>query len=69
MARLVGIPGFYRLYDHHNGRLLGESGIYDPEQASGSINWGVSGDVYAGMIYVGPNASDCIFDKPSPVND
>ncbi|MFD2640874.1 hypothetical protein [Pseudomonas japonica] len=62
-------PGFYRLYDHRSGKLLGESRIYDLEQASGPINWGVSGNVYAGMIYVGPNASDCIFDKPAPVRN
>lgn len=57
-------PGFYRLYDNRTGALLGESNIYDLYLASGSINWGVAGEVYAGLIYVGPNAPDCIYDRP-----
>ncbi len=57
-------PGFYRLYDNRTGELLGESKIYDLAQASGTINWGVSGEVYAGLIHVGPNAPDCIYDQP-----
>ena len=57
-------PGFYRLYDNRTGELLGESKIYDLYLASGTINWGVAGEVYAGLIYVGPNAPDCIYDRP-----
>nr|WP_084702826.1 hypothetical protein [Pseudomonas japonica] len=58
-------PGFFRLFDNRSGELLGESNIYDLEQASGDIDWGVTGSVYVGMIFVGPNAQDCIFDKPT----
>jgi len=58
-------PGFYRLYDNRSGQLLGESRIYDLAQASGAINWGMSGSVYAGYIFVGPNAPDCIGDRPA----
>ncbi|MDU9394008.1 hypothetical protein [Pseudomonas sp. zfem002] len=58
-------PGFYRLFDNRSGQLLGESNIYDLEQASGDIDWGVTGSVYVGMIFVGPNAKDCIFDRPT----
>ncbi len=60
-------PGFYRLYDHRSGALLGESRIYDLAYASGPLTWGVgSKSVFAGMIYLGPNTLDCIGDTPSP---
>ena len=59
-----GYPGFYRLFDNRSGELLGESDIYDLEQASGDIDWGVTGSVYVGMIFVGPNTKDCFFDRP-----
>lgn len=58
-------PGFYRLYDNRTGELLGESRIYDLHQASGPINWGISGVVYAGLIPVGPTSADCPNDQPA----
>lgn len=58
-------PGFYRLYDNRTGQLIGESDIYDLAYAGGQLTWGGgSGRVYAGMIYLGANSSDCIGDQP-----
>lgn len=59
-------PGFYRLYDNRNGELLGESGIFDLADASGRIYWGdnVVKKVTAGLITIGPNAPDCIGERP-----
>ncbi|WP_075801942.1 hypothetical protein [Pseudomonas putida] len=59
-------PGFYRLYNHRSGALLGESRVYDLAYASGPLTWGAgSKSVFAGMIYLGPNTLDCIGDNPS----
>lgn len=62
-----GHPGFYRLYDNRNGALIGESNIYDLESASGFLYWGdkTRPEVSSGMIYIGPNALDCLGDQPS----
>lgn len=54
-----GLPGFYRLYDNHNGELIGESEIYDLEYSSDRISWNRSGAVYSGMIYIGPTIKEC----------
>jgi hypothetical protein len=59
-------PGFYRLYDNRNGELLGESGIFDLADASGPLFWGnnwIKG-VSAGLITIGPNAPDCLGERP-----
>lgn len=60
-------PGFYRLYDQRNGQLLGQSKIYDLDSASGPLIWGGKYDptVSAGLIPIGPNAPDCIGDRPT----
>lgn len=62
-----GYPGFYRLYDHRTGELLGESRVFDLESASGPLYWGdrTTREVYVGMITIGPNAPDCIGDRPA----
>ncbi|MFJ4375448.1 hypothetical protein ACIP1T_22930 [Pseudomonas japonica] len=62
-----GLPGFYRLYDQRTGEFLGQSKIYDLENASGPIRWGHTGNpvVKAGFISIGPNVPDCIGDRPS----
>lgn len=53
-------PGFYRLYDQRNGKLIGESNIYDLKYASGPIIWGEgSGAIYAGMIFIGTTLPGC----------
>jgi len=61
-----GYPGFYRLYDHRNGKLIGESEVYDLEYTSGPLYWGsrTYPEVSAGAIYIGPNSPNCIGDKP-----
>lgn len=62
MVPAVGYPGFYRLPDNRNGELISENRIYDLETAG----WGEeSGFVYAGMILIEPNASDCVGDQPA----
>jgi hypothetical protein len=60
-----GYPGFYRLYNHRSGELIGESKVYDLEYTSGLIHWGneTMPEVSAGVIYIGPNVPDCIGDK------
>lgn len=65
-----GYPGFYRLYDQRTGELLGQSGVYDLESASGPMLWGSKSYpmVSAGLITIGPNAPDCIGDRPSTPN-
>ncbi|WP_285415917.1 hypothetical protein [Pseudomonas sp. efr-133-TYG-5] len=62
------VPAFFRLYDHRNGQLLGESAIYDLVSDGGPIDWGYRDDpnVSAVMINIGPNQPDCIGDEPSP---
>lgn len=62
-----GYPGFYRLYDNRSGVMIGESDIYDLESASGFLYWGdrIRPEVFSGMIYIGPNAPDCIGDQPN----
>lgn len=59
-------PGFYRLYDNRNGRLIGESDIHDLTSASGTLYWGdiKLPEVSAGLITIGPNLADCIGDHP-----
>jgi hypothetical protein len=59
-------PTFFRLYDHRNGELISETKIYDLESAGGRISWGgATREVAVGMIYIGPNAPDCIDDQPT----
>ena len=61
-------PGFDRLYDNRSGELIGESEIYDFGLSGGyGVSWGNKRQpaVYAGMIYIGPNTSDCIGDQPT----
>lgn len=60
-------PGFYRLYDHRTGRLIAVSNIYDLASVSGRLYWGgkAGHEVSAGLIYIGPNAPDCIGDQPT----
>lgn len=61
-----GYPGFFRLYDHRTGKLISETRIYDLETGGGRMTWGAgSGEIFAGMIPVGPNVADCIGDRPS----
>ncbi|MNP35479.1 hypothetical protein D3C76_1288130 [compost metagenome] len=49
-----GYPGFYRLYDHRSGELIGESNIYDLQYTSGPLLWGSKSipEVSAGAIYI-----------------
>ncbi|PYD04757.1 hypothetical protein DND90_11930 [Pseudomonas syringae pv. maculicola] len=50
--------------------LISENKIYDLETAGWGIDWGEeSGFVYAGMILIGPNVSDCIGDRSSHVTN
>ena len=64
--QLWSYPGFYRLYDHRSGELIGESNIYDLEFVGGGMAWGGgSGKVSAGMITIGPNLPDCMGDRPT----
>lgn len=60
-----GYPGFYRLYNHQSGELIGESEVYDLEYTSGPLYWGSKSfpEVSAGAIYIGPNLSNCIGDR------
>jgi hypothetical protein len=60
-------PGFYRLYDQRNERLIGSSKIYDLSIWGGDIKWGSSEvpEVYVDTIYVGKNLTDCIGDQPA----
>ncbi|NAS98651.1 hypothetical protein CU664_12695 [Pseudomonas syringae pv. actinidifoliorum] len=61
-----GYPAFFRLYDHRTGKLISETEIHDLESAGGPMSWGGgSGMVYAGMIPIGPNVSDCMGDRPT----
>lgn len=61
-----GYPGFFRLYDQRSGELISETRIYDLESAGGPLSWGGgTGEVYAGMIPVGPNTADCMGDRPT----
>ncbi|RML98473.1 hypothetical protein APX70_08083, partial [Pseudomonas syringae pv. maculicola] len=63
-----GYPAFFRLYDHRTGVLISETKIYDLESASGKLSWGSgSGDVMSGLISIGPNAPDCMGDRPTRV--
>lgn len=57
------MPGFYRLYDHHSGDLIGETVIYDLEFSGGPLSWYRSGDVYVGMTYLGKHPSGCASKK------
>ena len=59
-------PAFFRLYDHRNGQLLGESRIYDLVKDGGPVYWGYRDHprVTAAMMDIGPNAPDCIGDVP-----
>jgi hypothetical protein len=53
-----GYPGFFRLYDHRTGKLISETRIYDLETGGGGMTWGAgSGEIFAGMIPVGPNVA------------
>ncbi|POQ09412.1 MULTISPECIES: hypothetical protein [Pseudomonas syringae group] len=61
-------PGFDRLYDHRTNAFLGESEVYDfGRTGGGGTFWGdrLRPGVYEGMIYIGPNAPDCIGDLPT----
>ncbi|OPE57630.1 hypothetical protein BTW15_23390 [Pseudomonas syringae pv. tomato] len=61
-----GSPGFYRLYDHRNGKLISETEIYDRESGAWGMDWGEgSGFVYSGLIPIGPNVPDCMRDRPA----
>jgi hypothetical protein len=64
------IPAFFRLYDHRNGQLIGESEIYDLVNAGGPIDWGLREmpKVSAAMIDIGPNLPDCFGDEPNPAS-
>lgn len=57
-----GLPGFYRLYDHRDGKLIAETDVFDLNAASGPIRWGdgVQPYVASGLISIGPNVPDCI---------
>lgn len=58
-----GYPGFYRLYDHRNGHLISETGIYDLASASGRrVNWGNhwGHEVTTGNILIGHTLPDCV---------
>nr|WP_084702892.1 hypothetical protein [Pseudomonas japonica] len=57
-------PGFFRLYDNHNGQLIGETVIYDLAFSGGGLDWNRGGGVWVGMTYVGPSIQDCIGAKP-----
>lgn len=57
-------PGFYRLYDNHNGQLIGETVIYDLAFSGGGLDWDRGGGVWVGMTYIGPTIRDCIGAKP-----
>lgn len=63
-----GYPAFFRLYDHRNGTLISETGIYDSKTMGGRLFWGGgSGNVSVGMIHIGPNLPDCMGDRPAPL--
>ncbi|WP_259099162.1 hypothetical protein [Pseudomonas sp. JUb42] len=68
--QLWGYPGFYKLYDHRSGKLIGMSSVYDLQYTSGPLYWGSKSfpEVSAGAIYIGPNVPDCIGDRPMPRN-
>ena len=58
-----GYPGFYRLFDHRNGKLISETGIYDLASASGRrVNWGNhwGHEVTTGNILIGHTLPDCV---------
>ncbi|WP_099314908.1 hypothetical protein [Pseudomonas syringae] len=64
-----GSPGFYKLYDQRNGKLISETKIYDREAGAWGMDWGEgSGFVYSGLIPIGPNLTDCMGDRPTRVN-
>jgi hypothetical protein len=54
-------PAFFRLYDLRNGRVLGESEIYDLVAYGGPLDWAYGNDhtVSAAMIHIGTTPDDC----------
>lgn len=56
-------PGFFRLYHHRTGKILGESTIYDLQEdmGGGGLSWNYAGrdETYAGMIRVGRTLPEC----------
>nr|BFD39491.1 hypothetical protein FFPRI1PSEUD_09900 [Pseudomonas sp. FFPRI_1] len=67
-VRSLGGSGLLSPVDPRNGRLLGESRVYDLADAGGALKWGFSTVpwVSAGMIQIGPNLPDGIGDVPAP---
>jgi len=53
------VPGFFRLYNHQSGELIGETVIYDLEFSGGPLRWYRSGEVWVGMTYLGKRVENC----------
>ena len=52
-------PGFFRLYNHQSGELIGETVIYDLAFSGGRLEWYLSGEVWVGMTYLGKRVESC----------
>ncbi|WP_241149608.1 hypothetical protein [Pseudomonas sp. GXM4] len=57
-------PAFFRLYDQRDGRLLGETDVYDLVNWGGPVNWGYGKyrEVSVGMIQIGTEPDDCKYE-------